>query len=97
MLVDVEGEMSRESGHPYSMTSAYAPDPMEFSFTLKGSAGQCHMLDQIWFDSTRCQCQARQKVMKPQRFMPKGLVDIVRAMTFANKNLGILGQSIHVC
>lgn len=58
MVVDVEREMSRESGHPYSMTSAYTPDPMEFSFTLRGSAGQCHMLDQIWFDSTRCQCQA---------------------------------------
>eukprot|EP00434_Breviolum_minutum_P025449 symbB.v1.2.022488.t1/scaffold1997.1/size93120/1 len=66
MLVDVEREMSRESGHPYSMTSAYAPDPMEFSFTLRGSAGQCHMLDQIWFDSTRCQCQALRNLFRSE-------------------------------
>ena len=57
MLVDV-GKIGAESGHPYSMTSAYTPDPNEFSFTLRGAAGHCHMLDQIWFDSTRSHCQA---------------------------------------
>lgn len=57
MLVDV-GKICAESGHPYSMTSAYTPDPNEFSFTLRGAAGHCHMLDQIWFDSTRSHCQA---------------------------------------
>lgn len=53
----VELEKVTECGHPYAMTSAYAPDPEEFSFTLRGAAGQCHMLDQIWFDSARCHCQ----------------------------------------
>eukprot|EP00435_Cladocopium_sp_Y103_P063883 s1389_g25.t1 len=63
MLVDV-GKISAESGHPYSMTSAYTPDPHEFSFTLRGAAGHCHMLDQIWFDSTRCHCQALRNLFR---------------------------------
>ena len=63
MLVDVG--KNTEGGHPYCMTSAYVPDPNEFSFTLRGAAGPCHMLDQIWFDSTRCQCQAVRLFLGP--------------------------------
>ncbi|CAL1147194.1 unnamed protein product [Cladocopium goreaui] len=63
MLVDV-GKICAESGHPYSMTSAYTPDPNEFSFTLRGAAGHCHMLDQIWFDSTRSHCQGLRNLFR---------------------------------
>ena len=30
-----------------------------FSFTLRGAAGSCHMLDHVWYDAARVQCQAR--------------------------------------
>ena len=45
----------QEDSFPYQMTSAYAPGA-EFSFSLRGASGPCHMLDQVWFDATRFRC-----------------------------------------
>ena len=58
MMVDVPEKSLSHDGHPYSMTSAYSPDPGEFSFALRGSAGPCHMLDHVWYDSGRFRCEA---------------------------------------
>ncbi|CAE7396076.1 CCR4 [Symbiodinium natans] len=58
------GKTQDEIGHPYAMQSAYAPDVAEFSFTLRGAAGSCHMLDHIWYDSARVQCKAVRDVFR---------------------------------
>ncbi|CAE6947608.1 CCR4 [Symbiodinium sp. CCMP2456] len=62
-VVDVPSKVS-ETGHPYAMQSAYTPDPDEFSFTLRGAAGPCHMLDHVWYDAARVQCQAVREVFR---------------------------------
>ncbi|CAJ1341243.1 unnamed protein product [Effrenium voratum] len=55
----------QEDSFPYQMTSAYAPGA-EFSFSLRGASGPCHMLDQVWFDATRFRCYAVRDVFRSE-------------------------------
>ncbi|CAE7659326.1 ccrn4l [Symbiodinium pilosum] len=46
------------------MQSAYNLNLWEFSFTLRGGTGPCHMLDHIWYDTARVHCQAVRDVFR---------------------------------